>query len=94
MQLRATARKHRRAEHRAVKAGAKDSSKTRRQPGLPGARHRVRLVEGLLQSGGLVFVEFYAHRGDRVGQLGDLTLDDTATSSGFATAAPRQPRAH
>ncbi|MFH8631503.1 hypothetical protein ACH4CC_16740 [Streptomyces lydicus] len=30
MQLRATARKHRRADHRAVKAGAKDSSKARR----------------------------------------------------------------
>ncbi|GAA0901041.1 MULTISPECIES: LapA family protein [Streptomyces violaceusniger group] len=30
MQLRATARKHRRAHHRAVKAGAKDSSKARR----------------------------------------------------------------
>ncbi|GAA4329381.1 hypothetical protein GCM10023086_58490 [Streptomyces venetus] len=29
MQLRATARKHRRADHRAVKAGAKDSSKAR-----------------------------------------------------------------
>lgn len=30
MQLRATARKHRRADHRAVKAEAKDSSKARR----------------------------------------------------------------
>ncbi|MEU9366252.1 hypothetical protein AB0D71_16205 [Streptomyces avermitilis] len=30
MQLRATARKHRRADHRAVQAGAKDSSKARR----------------------------------------------------------------
>ncbi|MFF5139988.1 hypothetical protein ACFY6U_09680 [Streptomyces sp. NPDC013157] len=30
MQLRATARKHHRAGHRAVKAGAKDSSKARR----------------------------------------------------------------
>lgn len=30
MQLRATARKHRRAHHRAVKAEAKDSSKARR----------------------------------------------------------------
>ncbi|GGS16458.1 hypothetical protein GCM10010269_64450 [Streptomyces humidus] len=30
MQLRATARKHRRTDHRAVKAGAKDSSKARR----------------------------------------------------------------
>ncbi|MEU9464515.1 hypothetical protein ACGFN1_25695 [Streptomyces sp. NPDC048685] len=30
MQLRATARKHRRARHRVVKAEAKDSSKTRR----------------------------------------------------------------
>ncbi|MFE3767888.1 lipopolysaccharide assembly protein LapA domain-containing protein [Streptomyces sp. NPDC059122] len=30
MQLRATAREHRRADHRAVKAKAKDSSKTRR----------------------------------------------------------------
>ncbi|MEV7960407.1 lipopolysaccharide assembly protein LapA domain-containing protein [Streptomyces sp. NPDC088141] len=30
MQLRAAARKHRRAGHRAVKAGAKDSSKARR----------------------------------------------------------------
>jgi hypothetical protein len=29
-QLRATARKHRRAHHRAVKVGAKDSSKARR----------------------------------------------------------------
>ncbi|MEV7384223.1 hypothetical protein [Streptomyces lydicus] len=30
MQLRATARKHRRADHRAVKVEAKDSSKARR----------------------------------------------------------------
>ncbi|MFD7106775.1 LapA family protein [Streptomyces celluloflavus] len=30
MQLRATARKHRRADHRAVQAEAKDSSKARR----------------------------------------------------------------